>query len=174
MNTLSKTITADFYTDETGYETLKTYWGAITCKQRLSSSHYALMSILQGHNWTKGLTPIGQVPQPKKGESVAYYRQTKDKDGNLCPLKEHLINKSGRRKLENGILPDQERNNIVRIIQRGNTEFLLKPFGGLVTVETLDRIRLLIRAEGDAYSGVQAPRVYFTPQPTAQQVQALV
>ena len=61
MNTLSRTITASYFSDASAYDALRQHWSALVNspgKHDLTPAHYLLYLCLLGKDWRVGFTPI--------------------------------------------------------------------------------------------------------------------
>lgn len=61
MNTLSKTVTGQFFSSATEFHTLETHWRSLinsASKSQLTAAHYLLYQALRGKDWRKAFTPI--------------------------------------------------------------------------------------------------------------------
>ena len=144
MKTLSRKLTATFFEYEGAREALRKHW-ADKARFGAGAEHIALYTILMGRDWTKGFVPVGQEPQPKPGQDKAYYRQLKDREGTLLPRKEHTVNRKGTIKLANGVVANGARERVARLISSAYyTVSILRPFGGLVSPDVLERVRLTL------------------------------
>lgn len=161
MKTLSRAVSQHIFTTPESRDAFIAQWKSTGHKVATSAEHHLLASAFLGKDWTKGFTAIGETPKPKKGETVAYYRQVKDRDGNLKPLKEHIVNVKGQRKLANGMQPNASRNSaLYYILRTRDTERLLEPFP-TVTVKMLQVLRALLPTQkmldaGDSYDKIVA------------------
>jgi hypothetical protein len=61
MNTLSRTLTAQFFNTQKDYNALKAHWSKLVNsprKKELRPEHHLLYSALLGRDWRKGFSPI--------------------------------------------------------------------------------------------------------------------
>jgi hypothetical protein len=61
MNTLSRTLTAQFFNTQDDYQALKAHWSKLVNsprKKELKPEHHLLYAALLGRDWRKGFTPI--------------------------------------------------------------------------------------------------------------------
>jgi len=61
MNTLSRALTARFFTNPGNYKTLRRHWSALVNSSRrheLTASHHVLYLALCGKDWRRAFTPI--------------------------------------------------------------------------------------------------------------------
>jgi hypothetical protein len=74
MNTLSRAITAQIFTDIDTYHTLRAHWRLLLNSDRrheLSAAHHLLYLALSGKDWRKGFTP---VTNQRKLANGAFYQ----------------------------------------------------------------------------------------------------
>jgi hypothetical protein len=73
MNTLSRAITAQFFTTPESYDTLRRRWSALVNSSRrhdLTASHHVLYLALCGKDWRRAFTPI---TNSRKLDNGAFY-----------------------------------------------------------------------------------------------------
>ena len=73
MNTLSRAITAQFFTAPESYKALQTHWSNLMRsegKRELTAVHHLLYLALRGKDWRKAFTPI---TNPRKLDNGAFF-----------------------------------------------------------------------------------------------------
>jgi hypothetical protein len=111
MKTLSKEITATFFSSTEGYAQLMTRWSRTmqdrAARKRLTAAHHLLYLILRGKNWQKAFAP---VTNPTKLEHGGFYNW-------------------------------KARSAVMALHCDGNRKELLAPFADLIRAEALCAIR---------------------------------
>jgi hypothetical protein len=129
MNTLSRTLTAQFFNTQKDYNALKAHWSKLVNsprKKELRPEHHLLYSALLGRDWRKGFSPITN--------------------------KVKLANGMRKDQAVTSAL-DTIGWNYAR-----NVEKLLTPFDGLVTAQMLDSLRpMLPKATSPVTQAYNAP-----------------
>lgn len=114
MNTLSRKVTATFFTNADGYSALVTHWSALMqdtdARKRVTAAHHLLYQALRGKNWQKGFTDVTNPVKLANGMTPGHPARA------VLPL----------------------------IHSPYHEAFLLAPFAGLVTPEALARVRALL------------------------------
>lgn len=75
MNTLSRAITAQLFTDTNTYAALCAHWHALVCSDRkheLEAAHHLLYLALRGKDWRKGFTPPSNPRKLANGAFVGW------------------------------------------------------------------------------------------------------
>lgn len=70
MNTLSRAITAQFFTTPESYKALQAHWSNLMRsegKHELSAAHHLLYLALRGKDWRKAFTPITNLNKLNNG-----------------------------------------------------------------------------------------------------------
>ena len=111
MNTLSKKITATFFTNADGYNALTARWSELMndkeVRKNLTAAHHLLYLALRGKNWQKGFTVVTNTKALENGAWPAYSAS--------CALR--------------------------TVKSKGCEARMLAPFAGLVTSEMLASVR---------------------------------
>lgn len=115
-NTLGKSITAQFFQDENGWQALRDHWKTI--HNTADSAQQLLYLVLIGRDWTKAFTPAtNQTKLSHQYTDNPYYKVNNLPEGAVYAL-----------------------HNDTRM----GVERLLKPFNGLITVEALALARTYV------------------------------
>jgi hypothetical protein len=116
VNTLSRKVTATFFTNADGYSALVAHWSALMqdtdARKRVTAAHHLLYQALRGKNWQQGFTDVTNTVKLANGMTPGHPARA------VLPLLRSPFHEP----------------------------FLLAPFAGLVTPEALARVRLLLPA----------------------------